>query len=39
LQLCINNPDAEGNGEVCLRGRNVFMGYFKNEKETKETID
>ena len=39
LQLCINNPDAEGNGEICLRGRNVFMGYFKNEKETKDTID
>ncbi len=20
-------------------GRNTFMGYFKNEKETRETID
>lgn len=39
MQLNINNPDAEGNGEICLRGRNNFMGYFKNEKETRETID
>ena len=26
-------------GEVCFRGRNKFMGYFKNEKATKDTID
>lgn len=38
-EISIANPDAEGNGEICLRGRNVFMGYFKNEMETVETID
>ncbi|EKX35756.1 hypothetical protein GUITHDRAFT_160181, partial [Guillardia theta CCMP2712] len=26
-------------GEVCLRGYNVFPGYYKNDKETKETLD
>jgi len=26
-------------GEVCLRGLNVFVGYYKNEKETQETKD
>ena len=26
-------------GEICFKGRNKFMGYYKNEKATKETID
>jgi long-subunit acyl-CoA synthetase (AMP-forming) len=26
-------------GEVLMRGRHVFKGYFKNETATKETID
>ncbi|RJP87322.1 MAG: long-chain fatty acid--CoA ligase [Desulfobacteraceae bacterium] len=30
---------AEEDGEVLMRGRHVFKGYFKNEKATKETID
>lgn len=38
-ELAIDNPDAQGNGEICLRGRNCFMGYFKNEEETIKTID
>lgn len=29
----------EGNGEVCWRGRNVFMGYMKNPQASSETID
>jgi len=33
------DPDADGNGEICMRGRHVFMGYLKNEKATAETID
>ena len=39
LQVSIDKPDAEGNGGICLRGRNTFMGYFKNENETRDTID
>lgn len=26
-------------GEVCMRGRNVFKGYYKNPEATAETID
>lgn len=32
-------PDQNGEGEICVRGRIVMMGYYKNEKATKETID
>lgn len=38
-EVIIENPDAEGNGEICFRARNNFMGYLKNEKATMETID
>ena len=35
----IMNPDKDGVGEICFRGRNRFMGYYKNEEATLETID
>ncbi len=37
--LMIANPDENGEGEICMRGRNIMMGYLKNEKATIETID
>ncbi|XP_035869170.1 long-chain-fatty-acid--CoA ligase ACSBG1 isoform X4 [Phyllostomus discolor] len=33
------NQDAEGTGEVCVWGRNVFMGYLNMEDRTREAID
>lgn len=35
----IFNPDKDGQGEICFRGRNRFMGYYKNEEATLESID
>ena len=35
----IFNQDKDGQGEICFRGRNRFMGYYKNEEATLETID
>ena len=37
--LMIANPDENGEGEICMRGRNIMMGYLKNEDATKGTID
>jgi long-chain-fatty-acid--CoA ligase ACSBG len=39
MELKIKNPDQSGEGEICFRGRNMFLGYFKNEEATRETID
>jgi len=35
----LDNPDAEGNGEICMSGRHVFMGYLNAEEKTTEAID
>ncbi|XP_043968787.1 long-chain-fatty-acid--CoA ligase ACSBG2-like [Gambusia affinis] len=33
------NPDADGNGEICFWGRNVFMGYLNMPDKTTEALD
>lgn len=43
-EMVIKGPNNEvlprgTQGEICFRGRNKFMGYYKNEQATKETID
>lgn len=38
-QYKLININAEGSGEVCLWGRNVFMGFLNLEDKTKEALD
>jgi long-chain acyl-CoA synthetase len=40
LEVTIDSPDPQKEmGEIILRGENVMMGYYKNEKATRDIID
>ena len=39
IKIRIFNPDETGEGEICVRGRNVFMGYLNEEKLTWDVFD
>ena len=39
IDMIIDQPDSTGEGEICIKGRCVMMGYFKNSDATRESID
>lgn len=39
VQTKIVNAGADGTGEICARGRHVFMGYINEMEKTVEAID
>lgn len=39
LDIRVEEPDADGVGELCVRGENVFLGYYGNESATQAALD
>lgn len=39
VDTLILNKDENGHGEICMRGRHVFMGYINEQEKTDEALD
>lgn len=38
VDIKINEPDIDGVGEIFIKGKNVMIGYYKNERLTSEAF-
>ena len=38
IEVVIHEPDSEGVGEIITRHPNMFLGYFKDDKSTEESL-
>lgn len=39
LEVKIDEPDENGEGELMAKGPSVMLGYYNNEEKTKETLE
>jgi long-chain acyl-CoA synthetase len=39
IEVKINNPNENGNGEIYIKGDSVMLGYYKNIKLTNEAFE
>ncbi len=38
IEVKLENKDASGIGEIAIKGKNIFQGYYEDENKTKESI-
>lgn len=38
LEVKIENPDENGEGEITVKGPSIMIGYYNNEEETKKVL-